>query len=286
MSALTPLRHLVLALSLAGVCFTATGAMAVEQRPTVHLVAIGDLDVGGNFGKKVAEDARNIVSTFRDTFANAGKSDQLKTHLVLGRDVNPDHVLGLISGLNVQPQDTLVVLYSGHGGMRARNDHVLAFHHGALSKNRLLQTMSAKNPRLSVLLTDCCSNGVPQVPVAPRYQPRPTQNGQTMEWRTMESLFLRHRGLVEITAAEPGYSSKLDGMRTGSIFTNALIRVLTTPQSELIRHLDRDGDRQMQWDEILPQLRGLAASYHRQQYRSDDQQAFATSLGIWIPASR
>ena len=286
MIALTILRRLVLALSLAGVCFSGAGAFADEKRPVVHLVAIGDLDVGGRFGTKVAEDARNTVVTFREAFANAGRSDQLKSHLVLGKDVNPDHVLRLINNLPVQPQDTLVVLFSGHGGMRARNDHILAFHHGALAKNRLLSAMTAKAPRLSVLLTDCCSDGVERRHVAPKYQPKSMTGGTVMEWNTLESLFLRHSGLVEITASEPGFSAQLDDVKAGSLFTNALIRVLKTPHGELIRHLDRDGDRNLQWDEILPELRALAAKYHRDQYGSDRQQAFATSLGKWLPSNR
>jgi Caspase domain len=282
----TLLRRFVLALSLTSVCLAAPAAFAADNKPIVHVVAIGDLDVGGNFGAKVADDARNIIATFRDTFAKAGKADQLKPHLVLGKDVNPDHVLRLIHGLNVRPHDTLVVLYSGHGGMESRNNHILAFHHGELEKNRLLSAMTAKNPRLTVLLTDCCSNGVEPKHVVPKYLPKPMKNGAVMEWNTMESLFLRHSGLVDISASEPGFSAQLDHVKAGSLFTNALIRVLKTPQVDLIRHLDRDGDRWLQWDELLPELRALAAKYHREQYQSDRQQAFATSLGKWVSSNR
>lgn len=286
MSAITHLRRLVLALSLAGVCLAGSAAFAADNKPIVHLVAIGDLDVGGEFGTKVADDARNIVTTFRDAFAKAGRADQLRPHLVLGKDVNPQHVLRLINGLNVRPQDTLVVLYSGHGGMQSRDNHILAFHHGDLEKNRLLSAMTAKNPRLTVLLTDCCSNGVEPKHVVPKYLPKPMKNGAAMEWSTMESLFLRHRGLVDISASEPGFSAQLDHEKAGSLFTNALIRILKTPQADLIRHLDRDGDRWLQWDELLPELRALAAKYHREQYQSDSQQAFANSLGKWVSTNR
>ena len=64
------------------------------NKPTVHVVTIGDLDVGRHvkndgsikcppFGIKVAEDARNLVSTFETAFAKVGKADPLKSYLIL-----------------------------------------------------------------------------------------------------------------------------------------------------------------------------------------------------------
>jgi hypothetical protein len=161
--------------------------------------------------------------------------------------------------------------------------HVLTFHHGHLPRERLLAAMKAKNPRLMVLLTDCCSAGVMGQSLVPTYKAHALPAGAVMEWNTVASLFLRHSGLVDITAAEPGFCGKLDRHKSGSLFTNAFIQVLKTPYADLVRHLDRDNDGQMQWDEILPQLRGLAAQFDQQQNDGDVQQAFATSLGIWMP---
>lgn len=281
----TFLRRSVLALCLAAASFAAPSVKAnPDDAPTVHLVAIGDLDVGDDFGKKVAEDARNTVTTFEKAFANAGKAKQLKTRLLLGKDVTPENVLDGIAKLDVRKNDTLVVLYSGHGGMGKDRKHLLTFHHGDLSRERLLAGMKAKNPRLMILLTDCCSAGIHAPSLVTKYEPRVMKDGDIMEWDTVNSLFLRHAGLVDLTAAEPGYCGKLDRQKAGSLFTNALLRILKTPHGELVRHLDKDGDGQMQWDEILPQLRGLAAKYDRQQYQGAPQQAYATSLGRWMPA--
>src|SRR5688572_30645412 len=98
----TFLRRFVLALSLvaAGISVPAIFGNPADA-PTVHLVAIGDLDVGGDFGQKVAEDAQNTVTAFERAFAKAGKANQLKPHLLLGQDVSPENILNVIAKLEV-----------------------------------------------------------------------------------------------------------------------------------------------------------------------------------------
>lgn len=287
------LRRFVLALCLTSATFAGSSAHGnAAETPTVHLVAIGDLDVNKHvekdgsikysmFGVKVAEDARNIVATFDSAFAKAGKAQQLKTHLLLGEAVTPDNVVAMIAKLPMGKDDTLVVLYSGHGAMEAGPKHVLTFHHGDLPRQRLLDAMKAKDPRLMILLTDCCSDGIEGRSVVQKYEPKAMKDGEVMEWSTVNNLLLRHRGLVDLSAAEPGFCGKIDLRKPGSLFTNAFLRVLKTPHGELIRHLDKDSDGHLQWDEVLPQLRGLAAQYDRQQSGGEPQQAYATSLGLW-----
>ena len=291
---LSTLRRFVLALSLAAVTGFSLAPVRgnAEEKPVVHLVAIGDLDVDEGvpekdkyFGKKVAEDARHIVATFEQAFAKAGKADQLKTKLLIGKDVTPDKVLQTINKLEVRPNDTIVVLYSGHGAMTPFYDHIFTFHHGNLARKDVIAAMKAKNPRLMVVLADCCSSGVEARHVVPKVEPKKMTDGNVMEWSTINSLFLRHSGLVDISAAEPGFCGRLDNDKAGSLFTNALVRILKTPNGELVRHLDKNGDGHLQWHEVLPQVRGLAAQYHRQQTGSDRQQAYATSLGQWLPVN-
>jgi hypothetical protein len=213
----------------------------------------------------------------------------LKSRLVLGVDVTPENLLAMIGRLEVGPNDAIVILYSGHGEMQLGNHHVLTFRHGYLTRIRLLEAVNAKRARLAVLLTDCCSAGIPGRAVVPEYEPKDMPGGDVMEWNTVSALFLHHSGLVDITAAEPGFYGKVDAQKPGSYFTNALVRILKTPYAELVRQLDRDGDGQLQWDEALPQLRGLAARYDRARLIEINhgdlrpQQAYATSLGCWTP---
>jgi hypothetical protein len=252
---------------------------------TLHVVSIGDTNVPESFGVKVGEDARNIIATLKGAFANAKMSNRLKTHLLVGNDVNPETVLERIAKLDVRSDDAILVYYSGHGAMEPGNRHLLTFRLGEVDRSSILEAMHAKKAKLNVLLTDCCSYGVgvEARDIVPQHAPKPTLDGSLVEWSTIDCLFFRHSGLVDISAAEPGFCGKLDKQKPGSLFTNAFLRVLKLPASELVRHLDHDGDRMMQWDEILPQVRGWAAQYDREQYQGKPQQAYATSLGRWAP---
>jgi Caspase domain len=281
------LRRLVLALVLSAAAITPAYA---ADAPTVHLLAIGDSRDAG-FGKKLEEDARHIVRTFEERFAKAGRTQQLRTALMLGKDVSANDVTAKIGQLKLAPADTLVVLYSGHGGTDPKTrKHYLTFTDGSrLARADLLGTMKARNVRLAVLLTDCCSGygkncGVRGRPVVPTYQPHPLPKGAAMEWATVDSLFLKHAGVVDITAAEPGFCGEIDKAKAGSLFTNALVRVLKVPYKHLVKELDRDRDGFVQWDEFLPELRAVGSQYMRAQNVDGRQEAYATALGNWQPA--
>ncbi|MBX9680213.1 MAG: caspase family protein [Gemmataceae bacterium] len=280
MFTLTRLHRMVLALCLAAVIVPSASAA-----PTLHLVAFGDSN-DPKLGPKLADDAHNIVSAFTRSFERAGRANQLRTHVLVGDDVTPARILATVERLAVQPEDTLVILGSCHGDTDAQVQHRITLHAGILYRHALLAAMKAKKPRLAVLLTDCCSshaNGNPGIHVVPTYRPQELPAGQTIDWRTLNCLFLSHAGVVDITAAEPGFRARVDRDRSGSLFTNALIRVLNTPYDRLIGGLDRDRDGNIQWDELLPQLRGLAARYHEEQIGTAEQQAYAFKLGTWAP---
>jgi hypothetical protein len=279
MFTLTRLHRVVLAFCLAMVAVPSASAA-----PTLHLVAFGDSNDPG-LGPKLADDAHNIVSAFTRSFERAGRANQLRTHTLVGNDVSPARILATVERLAVQPQDTVVILGSCHGDTDIHGQHRITLNAGILHRRALLAAMNAKKPRLAVLLTDCCSsheNGTAGTHVVPTYRPQDLPAGETIDWRTLNCLFLSHSGVVDITAAEPGFKARVDA-QSGSLFTNALIRVLNTPWDRLVAGLDRDRDGHIQWDELLPQVRGLAARYEEQQTGAAVQQAYATKLGVWLP---
>lgn len=295
MTASCSLRRLVLTLCLLTASLVPVGSAHAARNdvPVIHLIAIGD-SLDSRLGPKLAQDARNMATTFEQAFARAGRSEQLQTHLILGEDARPRVILDLIARLPIKSNDTLLVYDSAHGVIDGNNRHLLAFDEGRLLVDRadLLAAMKARSPRLAVLLTDVCSGYLPSSGLAPRplvpaTEPVTMNSGSTMEWATIRSLFLQHSGVIDMTAAEPGYNALADSINPGSMFTNALVKVLKTPYAELVRNLDRDGDREIQWDEILPQVRGLAARVYQNQVGLYDhaQQAFALSLGVWTPGA-
>ena len=275
-----------IALSLVLTFALASPAWSASQS-RVHVISIGDSGAG-SIADKVVEDARNVVASFESSFAKAGVADRLSTRLIVGEDVTREKILAIIDAAKIGPDDALVVYFSGHGGCNSNNEHFLALGgRERLSRKELLQVMQRTQPRLAVLLTDACSsysNGKPGAHVLPTYQPQAFSGGNAMEWATIESLFFKHRGTVDITAAEPGFRAVVDGRNSGSLFTNAMLRILHTPYSQLIASLDRDHDGYLQWDEVLPQLRAHAATADAEQHGAPIQQAYAIQLGVWIPA--
>ncbi len=155
------LRRIVLTLSLlaASICSPPLARADDAGSATVHLVAIGD-SLDSNIGPSLADDARNMVTTFQRAFAQAGRAQQLKSHLILDKDANPHYILKVIAGLPIKPNDALIVYDSAHGALGSGSPaHLDTFDHGQLVMDRetLLAAMKAKNPRLTVLLTDVCS---------------------------------------------------------------------------------------------------------------------------------
>lgn len=263
------------------------------DEPVVHLLAVADSN-DPQIGAKVGEDARHVADLFEESFAQAGKRGRLRTRVVVGDDVTARGVLAAVRGLAVRPQDTVVVYFSGHGTVDGRDRHTLGLgSRDRLSGAAVLEAVAAHGPRLVVLLTDMCSNfsdrrsGEPVVtPGAARDLPR----GRVIAWATVEHLFLAHRGVVDLTAAEPGFPAGVERWGRGSYFTNALLQLLTTPHPALVAGLDRNGDRAVQWSEVLPQLRAAAAARSRADRRPGEsaerpQQAYARSLGVWAPTT-
>lgn len=283
----------------------------------VHLIAVGD-STDSQIGPKVADDARNTAALFEESFRAAGKADRLRVKLVLGREVTSSGVLAAVRGLDVRPDDAVVVLVSSHGSIDRGDRPGMDFGRGdRLPTADLLAAMAATGARLTVLLTDVCNGysgapggarrkapprGTPAPPPADEDDaPRPRKptgdggdrgtprGGRVIPWATVEHLFLSHRGVVDITAAAPGQLAAVDARGPGSHFTNAVIEVLTTPHPSLVSALDRNGDRAIQWAELLPQVRTVAAARHRTAGgvgSGGPQQATARALGTWAPAGR
>lgn len=289
MKSLRTLQRLVLAVCLSATFASSASAAPQNARPIVHLIAIGDSDVG-DIGRYVGEDARNTTAAFQQAFEQAGKSHQLNSILILGGEVREKAIRRRIENLKVGPYDTIVLLYSGHGHTDQNQQHRLNFSHDAGSMRRadMLALLKSKNARLTVLLTDVCSgygrnSALPVVPSVETKQPRNLRPAQVIDWRTIDSLFLKHAGVIDITAAEPGYNAQVNFPNVGSHFTNALLDLLKVPYVDLVAGLDRDQDGAVQWDEVLPQLRGDAAQRDTRRAASRSQQAYAWSMGRWKP---
>jgi hypothetical protein len=261
--------------------------------PVVHLLAVAASGTRDTVAKKVGDDARNLAALFEESFAAAGKSGQLRTRVILGSETTASNVRAAIRGLAVRPQDTVIVFFSGHGELDSRGQHVLEMVSVEdLTTREVLNAVAAHSPRLSVLLTDVCHNHIGRKgeasPTMPVGSPHDLPRGRVIPWATVEQLFFSHRGVVDVTAAEPGRPGRVESRARGSYFTNALIQVLTAPHGAAAGALDRNGDRALQWAELLPEVRAVAGTRDAADNRYRDepaepQRATARALGTWAP---
>jgi hypothetical protein len=169
-----------------------------------------------------------------------------------GDQVTPENVLEHYRKLEVGPDDCLFFYFDGHGGWDRERGHVIGMGQPArlLYRSDLLAALKAKNAGLTVCLTDCCSNYLDAEGARRGRRPVPPVRPANALAPLVQHLFFQHRGVVDITAAEPGTYAWGNADR-GSMFTCALSGLLAKTPADL----DGDRDGFVTWDEFFKHLR-------------------------------
>lgn len=203
----------------------------------VRVLLVGDTR-DADIGPSVATDLKTMRGALDEGIPEARRS----VAALEGADATPATVLARVGDLDVLPTDSLVLYYAGHGAWSDAGPYLRMDGGKILPRADLVKALEAKGARLTVLLTDCCSTYVGKAALYAPPQPDPTV------WR---DLFFRHRGLVDLTAAEKGEVAVGDGL-LGGFFTHALVGTLTlVPRGEL----DADADGIVSWAELAAALK-------------------------------
>jgi hypothetical protein len=138
----------------------ASSQQADEAARVRVLLVLDTLDRGG---QTWGLDGDNMKAMLERAFAGQNiDKNRVTVDMFTGAKVNPRTVLDYYDKLNVGPDEALVFFYSGHGGYHVFGGHYLALTLGPLYRDDLVKAMTKKNPRLVVLLTDCCANFHPR----------------------------------------------------------------------------------------------------------------------------
>jgi PDZ domain/Caspase domain len=144
--------------------------------------------------------------------------------------------------------------YSGHGATDPQQGQYLDLSQGQqLSRGKLRQAILSKNPRLAVMLSDCCSNrkslGVKEVPMAALAPSARPQGEETPLQVRCRRLLLELSGTVDINSSSYDPATKERevawGTDSGGLFTQAFSLLMNDP--------GRPPPNQS-WDDIAAQL--------------------------------
>lgn len=230
-------RGMIIGCVVATLIFTCSRIASADDvdAPMVHALIVADTN-DARIGQHVESDRRIVVGAIEEAFP----SHRRTLRVLEGDDATPENVLQYYSALKNGTNDTLLFYYAGHGAVDDKPGHVLTMQTANLSRRTLVNTIMDKHARLNIILTDCCSvfSDIKEFYAGAGY-----------DHVTVRYLFFRHRGTVDLTAADIGKPAY--GSRTGGIFTNALFGLLTKSPEKL----DTDGDGIPSWEDLWMQLR-------------------------------
>jgi hypothetical protein len=222
-----------------------------QEATKVHLVLAGyTVSAKTDIGQDCRADLTAVQSLFSQAFLGEW-GDRLVIHPLYGPSWTSAKVYEYLQKMDVGPNDVVVFYHAGHGAIMDPNRPVdssvlILDDHQYLLRGQVLKYLAAKNCRGVIVLTDCCSS-VPQAGVGRALieNTLPRFNRETIR-----NLFLRFRGLVDITAAEVGTTeangnSLNDFAGARGAFTAAFLKIAC------------DGRVFNSWAEFFPVLRDM-----------------------------
>jgi hypothetical protein len=217
---------------------------------TIHLVTLADIhDV--QVGHGCAVDQGNVQRFFQAVSSHTEMPLQ-ERHL---RDhtFSRDALVEVVQGLDPTPDDAVVFYYSGHGQrVEDKGDRWPYLVLGERATGQvevfdaswIYQTLRDKNPRMLMLVVDCCNVVVDartQVVVSPKAARGAPERFVEANYR---NLFRFFRGSVLAMAAQPGEPAV--GTPVGGLYTNALLdtirRTVERPNATWDNIMARAGD--------------------------------------------
>lgn len=159
----------------------------------------------------------------------------VKTTEVTGDDFSCANINRAVAELSVQPDDTVLFYYAGHGFRSAAtqgkfpeffcDEAVFANGQSAARLSQIVADIKRKGPRLTIAIADTCNKDDVLPPaIVPQGAGRPPKK------QAIKRLFLDYRGTITVSGAIPGQSSwyRVTGLDIGGLFTQQFLTALNT----------------------------------------------------------
>ena len=210
---------------------------------TVHALLI-IMDDDPKIGSNVKIDRKNMLNLLGSVHNELA---EVKTTTLLSSEdaATRDGVLKWVQNVKAAKNDIVFLYYAGHGGMNPNGQTFLATEGKWLFRSELVNAIKQiKSPRLTILITDCCSSLVTSN-LDPTLQSSRSMTRLTEQ--VLRNLFLQHKGFLHVTAAtekQYGWSNVF----TGGWFTRNLIEALNN-------NPDENRDKFLTWKEVFETAR-------------------------------
>jgi hypothetical protein len=205
----------------------------------------------------IADDMRSNLYLCNSSIREHVPRERLTTTIISDGTLSQQNVLVKIQELDVLPDDAVAFYYSGHGFYEAggrgtfitpRADQGARFYRSTVE-----QAIQARQPRLSVVIFDCCS----VVPSGPLALPAPGDpNVMTTKTSPLfESLFFEAKGSITLVSSSPGEYAlcHVPFFEQGKTNPSYLYGSLFT--GELISLLGGRSKERLTWEDFCPALR-------------------------------
>jgi hypothetical protein len=238
------------------VCVTGVDGsrLVAQESPPVRIRAFLALDAGSHLWG-LDQNATRIEFLLQMIAPNSGT---VHVQEIPQTQITPTGLISYFNALNdVKPTDVLIFYYAGHGATGPRIGHFFQTSGGDLPRSELRAAITRQQPRLAVMLTDCCSSAARFRP--PKTAPAPgaaAPGAPPGVSKLMRCLFFEHRGLVDITGAT--YDARTGKGEfgwygpQGGVFTTALTDALLFSSFE---EIDASRDGFVTWTEFDRALR-------------------------------
>ncbi len=252
-------------------CFLFQGLLAEQSNAfddvdasRCHILIVADTE-DEQIGQLCHLDGKRLYNTLRDEIPRIRRGD---IRILKGKAATKKEIVSLYESLEVKPTESIFFYFTGHGAQVRGGDHVLKMADGELFKRtELRDLLRAKEARLTVMITDSCSNTIPE---QPSYAMAPRMMG-IIDYDVCRFLFFRHAGFVDINSATPPQEAVMVEKR-GSFFTYALCNLLSG-SNDMVS--DRSG--RVTWQSFSDVLTERTASQFEMYYENNED--FAALFG-------
>lgn len=222
------MKNVIIRLILAIAFFVGNASVAIAQ--TVHaIIACNTIDK--SIGAGMTSDMKNMRNAIQIIVSTLDCEYEEK--IFDGSVCTKEDVTNYINNMDVERDDVVIFFYGGHGThamnntsdpwpQMCMNTNIESLFMPVASVEKML---SAKQPKLRIILTNCCNKEQAGVSIKPLYA---QSAGPTMQSEynaeSFKKLFLDSKGKVMMTSSKLGQYSWC-GIN-GGLFTNYLLDVL------------------------------------------------------------